>query len=115
MLPSSFDPRPMEAFGPIIQKGPISTSSSITARGSIETFSAMRVAIAATPCSIQGLSTPFQGTGTFEHRPHHFRIQAMSVAVSDKTPGQIAAGQGEVADHIEDFVPDALVGKPQRV
>ena len=39
----------------------------------------------------------------------------MSTAVGDETSGQVAAGQGEVADHIEYLVTDTLVGEPQRV
>ncbi len=53
--------------------------------------------------------------GTFQDRLHQRGVEAMSAAVGDETSGQIAAGQGEVADHVEYFMTDALVWESQRV
>src|SRR5271165_700193 len=39
----------------------------------------------------------------------------MSAAVGGETSDQVTAGQGKVADHIENLVTHALVGEPQCV
>lgn len=42
-------------------------------------------------------------------------MQPVAAAMGDELADQTPAGQREVAQHVEGFVPGALVGKPQAI
>src|SRR5580704_13479403 len=113
---SSRVPRPMWTSGPITENGPISTSQSISARGWIDTFSAMNPAI---PLLLESLSFkrgsllrgPAPGLDHFflvQKRPHQFRVQPMSTAIGDDVADHVAARQGQIADQVQRLVTHAL-------
>ena len=48
-------------------------------------------------------------------RPNEFGVQAVPASIGDEMPDQIATGQGQVADHVEQLVADAFVGEAKLV
>ena len=50
-----------------------------------------------------------------EQLPHQRGVELVARAVGDDVADEVLAEQGEVADHVEDLVPDALVGIAERV
>src|SRR5690606_7395813 len=124
-LLSSRVPRPRETSGPTVQKGPISTSSSIWARGSTQAVVAMLVAIVGkTPWLIgcpggfsSGLA-PRGGNALFflaEDGLDECRVELMPTAVGHHVGDQGTSGEGQVSHHVEHLVADAFVGEPELV
>src|SRR4051812_29085854 len=125
-------PRPMRALGPTTQNGPIRTSSSSSARGSTAAVGSTWVGI-----TFQIPSSKFQvlnqhsgnlkpetwnlklsgltrsthslfNPSFFQQHLHQLGVQAVAALVRNDVPDQVAAGQGQVANQVERFVPHAF-------
>src|SRR3954469_17966729 len=137
-------PLRIRAWGPITVNGPISTSSSISAVESIDAVSAMRAAITDFSNYCQRLgqdefvasrqsfykshaellrTTPLRHcfkslirNGNLLQQPlGQLRIELMSTPIGHDVTDNLATGKSQVANHIQQFVPDTLVGKSQRI